>query len=826
MRVPECIQIFINFLQNKNLKQMKKISLFTLVFLSILNFNFSQDFWKSLDSPNGVEINQIGIDLFGNYYIAVQGKHQIFRSVDNCQTWESFDEGLAETYILGKKFVNAPDSSLYLLTSRDVFVLRPHYNRWKKINLNEYEYGFNDISVNPQGDIYIVGSLKIYRSTNNGASFRPINIVPAFNSQICANGKGKNFVISEDENHEDVVYIFNDDGSVYEKKSFPTDMPWADGILYDSIENRLFIYGWHDGYFSDDDGLTWTKLQIGEQHNSIYYLTMSPAGDLFCDCWKGIFKSIDSGNTWSKINNAENFFSSGILSLVFINAEEIFVLPKYWGSNLTFELGLTDTNFEDFQKITTGIKQARINEISKDKNGVMFVNISYNKWLISFDDCQTWDTLNLPDTNEYFHYIEHDQNGNIYGLSSNRSLYISTDYGSTWSDITPEEIENVYFEGIHVNPAGKIYIYGSGNLYISNDYGENWNTFMTQNLIPFNAKWFFHSDGTIYSYDIFETYFSKDDGVSWSRMFDSYTNIYAFHIAKNGDILIVRDDYDSFGASLFKYENGELIKLKDNTFSNSIESNIDGDIFIETQDRILRSVDNGNSWEDITYNLDNPNYLTLYVDNNQFLYTYSKYDVIYKSKFSTTQNHSILGYVFLDENKNCIKDAEENGIQDWELKLSGTIERNITTDERGEFSTNLTDGSYTFKLIVPDDEKWKTCQIDTAIVFDSEQKDTTVVMFLIQKKDGTSTFEVESSTSDVIVYPQPFSNKTNIVIKNNKVPENSEFRVYNRLGKLVHFEKIHSNNIIFNNNELPSGLYLFKVIFNNKIISSGKLIIQ
>lgn len=805
---------------------MKKISLFTLVFLSILNFNFSQDFWNSLDGPNGVVINQIGIDLFGNYYIAVKGKHHVFRSIDNYQTWESFNTGLVEPYISGKKFVNAPDSSLYLLTSRDVFVLRPHYNRWKKINLNEYEYEFNDISVNPQGDIYIVGGSKIYRSTNNGASFRPINIVPAFNSQICTNGKGKNFVISEDENHEDVVYIFNDDGSVYEKKAFPTDMPWAEGILYDSIENRLFIYGWNEGYFSDDDGLTWTKLQIEDQYNGINYLTISPTGDLFCDCRKGIFKSIDSGITWSKINNAENFCSKGISSLVFINAEEIFVLPKYRGSNLTFELGLTDVNFEDFQSITTGIKQPRINEISKDKNGVMFVNIANNKQLISFDDCQTWDTLSLPDKNEYLHQIEHDQNGNIYGYSTNRSLYISTDYGTTWSDITPEKNEIVYFEGIQVNPDGKIYLYGLRNLYISNDYGENWNVFVTQDLNHFNAKWFFHPDGTIYSYDILDTYFSKDDGVSWSRMLDSYINIFAFHIAKNGDILIVCDGYDSFGASLFKYKNGELIKLKDNIFSNSIESNIDGDIFIEEQDRILRSRDNGNSWEDITYNLDHPIDLTLYVDNNQFLYTYSRYDVIYKSKFSTTQNHSILGYVFLDENKNCIKDPEENGIQNWKIKLSGTIERDITTDERGEFSTKLTDGSYTFKLIVSDDEKWKTCQIDTSIILDSEQKDTTVVMFLVQKKGGTSTFEEESFTSDVIVYPQPFSTKTNIVIKNNKVPENSEFRVYNRLGELVHYEKIHSNNIEFNKNDLPSGLYLFKVIFNNKIISSGKLIIQ
>jgi hypothetical protein len=77
----------------------------------------------------------------------------------------------------------------------------------------------------------------------------------------------------------------------------------------------------------------------------------------------------------------------------------------------------------------------------------------------------------------------------------------------------------------------------------------------------------------------------------------------------------------------------------------------------------------------------------------------------------------------------------------------------------------------------------------------------------------------------ITIYPNPFTNQINIqwtALQINKC----EFRLYNVLGEEVVNSFVNSTNDTFDTSNLPSGVYFYKVISNNKTIQAGKLISQ
>jgi len=589
--------------------------------------------------------------------------------------------------------------------------------------------------------------------------------------------------------------------------------------------NRLFIYGWNKCYYSEDEGMSWKKLNV-EASNLVRFLTISPNNTLYCSAGNKIYRSIDHGNVWNVFNTNDGLLPEYIASMAFYTDNEVLVLPDDYYDRSNMELCITNDGFSSCQEINTGIKQPNIREFSKDKKGTSYAQVGSDRFLISFDDWQSWKELMLPFDNEFISYLNHDEDGTIYVISTAFKKYRSSDYGLNWKDISPANT-GYYDEKIHINPDGKIYLNGLFKIYSSNDQGDTWEFYNSTYYPNYGPEWFFHPDGTIYSTDLWNIYYSKDDGITWSQLL-SGSDLIAFHIAKNGDILVILEDYaNDHQIGLYKYIDGELILLNSQVYGYSIESNTDGDIFIIDDDKILRSDREGKNWEDITYNFENTDELCLlFVDNDQFLYACADFELIHKSNFSTTQNHVITGEVFLDANNNCVKDESEHGLEGWKVELSGTIQRELTTNNTGNYATKISDGHYRLKLVLPDEGVWFTCENEIFLNFDSPQKDTTVVVFTVQDKTTGSFIETGPALPIVEIHPNPFTERTRIMIKNVQLPENSILRVYDHLGKLIRTESVFSNEFEFHRNGLPAGLYFFDISGGNKIIARGKLMMQ
>ena len=76
----------------------------------------------------------------------------------------------------------------------------------------------------------------------------------------------------------------------------------------------------------------------------------------------------------------------------------------------------------------------------------------------------------------------------------------------------------------------------------------------------------------------------------------------------------------------------------------------------------------------------------------------------------------------------------------------------------------------------------------------------------------------------VTIYPNPFSNSTTIMLNNQAQINNCEFRIYNVLGsEVIHVSVINQSTTI-ETSKLPSGIYFYQLIGDNKLIQSGKLV--
>jgi len=91
---------------------------------------------------------------------------------------------------------------------------------------------------------------------------------------------------------------------------------------------------------------------------------------------------------------------------------------------------------------------------------------------------------------------------------------------------------------------------------------------------------------------------------------------------------------------------------------------------------------------------------------------------------------------------------------------------------------------------------------------------------------GLPTIDAANMTLTVTIYPNPFSASTTIMINDISQIKNCELRIYDILGSEVMNTKITKQLMTLNTNKLSSGIYYYKLISNNKIIQSGKLISQ
>ncbi len=809
---------------------MKNIYLFIISLFLSFNISVAQDYWMPLNGPEGVGIKQIGLDLYGNYYIGTFGIKNIFRSTDKGITWQNFEEGLPnDIYRYGFKFINAPDSSFYMIVKHKLYVIRPNSTVWERITGIGCIY---NISINPNGDIYVSSSTSVYRSTDKGNSFKRLFGIRD-EAELSTNGNNKNFVIDRKGDQSTRFYKFDDNGDNYKEIGVPGGC-CLKGVFYDNNSKKLFIYSYDGLFMSENDGQSWNTI-IDEDQPSPNYVVLSPLGTIYCDTYGKMIISKDLGQTWKSVPDSIYPFSYELKNILFQSDSSLLIYGNTSWQRSYFNFGIATEDFSSVSELKVKLAQTAVSNLSEDLNGTMYAMANRHRFYYSNDDWQTWKEINLGVKKEKIKFLEHDDNGNIIAISVLDNVYRSYNKGENWENISPwiDSLDN--FESISISPKGTLYLLsGKKVLYISYDNGENWITKFNVSIKPYHNKFYFLTNDDIITVNSGQIRVSKDEGSTWKDLLEN-TNIKldqkVVHVTKSDDILFVGEMKDTFPYiqhGLYKWKNNKLERLDSNAniwSIESIESNLTGDIFIAGGAGVFKLSNITKNWEEISFNLiyDINLYPNLFINMDQYIYACPRSGKIYKSINPTTNSHIIRGEVFYDEFSNCKKDTGEIEFYNWEVSLNGDVEKSITTNTKGEYYFNLPDGDYQIKLILPNSDIWQSCENNIDFSLNGSQLDTTYIPFPVQRITSTENI---SNKAKVKVYPQPFTYKTNIIIENFDISYNSVFELFNSLGEKVLSKNIDSGNFILYRNNLSNGIYFYKIeISNNKAII-GKLVIQ
>ena len=91
---------------------------------------------------------------------------------------------------------------------------------------------------------------------------------------------------------------------------------------------------------------------------------------------------------------------------------------------------------------------------------------------------------------------------------------------------------------------------------------------------------------------------------------------------------------------------------------------------------------------------------------------------------------------------------------------------------------------------------------------------------------ATGLSSVEAGNDAVTIYPDPFTTSVNIRINDYSQFNKLELRIYNALGARVITRSVTEQLSTVETGDLPSGIYFYQVVGDNKVVQSGKLISQ
>jgi hypothetical protein len=89
---------------------------------------------------------------------------------------------------------------------------------------------------------------------------------------------------------------------------------------------------------------------------------------------------------------------------------------------------------------------------------------------------------------------------------------------------------------------------------------------------------------------------------------------------------------------------------------------------------------------------------------------------------------------------------------------------------------------------------------------------------------GIASLDAANNNNSVVIYPNPFTKSIDIVVNDISQINNCKLKIYNALGEEVVNTIITEKLTTLKTSNLNSGIYLYKVLVNDKTIKTGKLI--
>lgn len=436
-----------------------------------------------------------------NYLYTNSSTGGIFRSMDNGANWVAVNSGLPSTSIA---VINAaPNNYLFVgISNSGIYLSTNNGDNWTQVNS-----GLGNMFVNSIGSygttVFAGTNNGIYKSTNYGALWTAVNT--GFSSPYVGCGS---FGFASGS------VVFAGTYGIGVLKSTDGGSSWynsSSGINAASVKSlalapngRIFV-GFTGGvYASTNNGTTFIQSDAGITNTMNNIIRVHPNGYVYAGTFpmsgtpmSGIFRSTNSGASWSPVMNGWTYQYNNILDFAFDSSGFIYCASN---DNMYKSTNLGDNWF----RANNGITNNQVYSLAINKqNNHIYAGTYGSGAFRSRDNGASFEQINNGLTATQIMSLEVNSSGVIFAGSNGYGVFRSTNDGDLWEQV-------LFYTGMQawkvaISPSGQIYagIVGGylSNLgvYRSTDNGNNWTQISDGIFYPFIDALGFDAAGYAYA---------------------------------------------------------------------------------------------------------------------------------------------------------------------------------------------------------------------------------------------------------------------------------------------------------------------------------------
>jgi|GEM_PF-6989549 len=630
-------------------------------------------------------------------------------SSDNGQSWNFFDQSFNSLVDIKDR----ADGNTYIALQNKFFKINKASNTLEEITFDDNYMGIRDFEFLDDNKMFLVGRKAMYLFDQQFQLLKTIPFDPGNdNAQIELNIDNSVYVLVSGRFNSGILYKSDHELSSIDSLCLLDEDLGLDRNSMFTIYNETFYF---ENGFSTDPCLSWTRYDFDTIpiSNALY---MTENGTFFFRQYDsnlpGYITSYtpDFGQTKFNLN-----FDKPILKEAFLYADDssVFLLDDdctSYSCVYSPDLGM------NWDTIDLRIGNELIWRLEASSEGLVCAELcveTFGSFYSNYDGFGTWNSTNyqLSTNVSYF------RNSNVLALDNGDFLgagsFISrsSDGGKTWQRIEgTASLSQPKFR----KRKDQISVYSSTRAYVSEDFGTEW-----QEIIrPSRFSLFPQKMDFLSPHELVVTAYEKDSSLYYNILTGDSYYFYNDGIPIDGSdikvsydgqsIYIVGYDLETRICTFYSSQDkGKTFESKIVPYSESIELDRHGNIFLWARGNVIFSKDGGGSWEDITPQLYMHTITDINISPDNYIYLATRGLGILKSKEPLIEFGQIKLNTYIDQNSDCIGDTTDIRFPNALYEVVGHWV--YPSDIEGQIDFYLDPGTYEVKALI-DHELFDPCE--------------------------------------------------------------------------------------------------------------------
>ncbi len=433
--------------------------------------------WVPSNIPNGVQISSIAINSKGHVF-AGSFTEGLFGSMDDGNSWSPINTGLVRKEVRAVA-ISLSDDILIGTASDGIYKSSDVGENWAPANTGLLDDGISALASSAEGYFYATNEgLRVYRSMNNGESWTP-SIVGGNSSggrTLAVDAKGNvYFGTGGSQYFRGGLFRSSDHAQHWESINTGFNIPEVRSLITDN-DGHIFAgtaapYYGAGTFISSDGGKNWEKVVIDSVYESTLALARDANGYVYSGVFQsGVFRTIDHGATWIKLNLGLNY--PEILSLTVNSRGNIFV-----GTSTGLFRSIESNGA--WTTINISLPKGYPRTIAINSNDHVFVGVDYYGEAIfrSTDNGESWeavnDGINTPNGELVYAITITDDDEIFVGTNQGRVLR-SNNNGDAWMAVGNSILDNTPVRTVAIYSRKEIFAGTQAGVYFFPNSASEW----------------------------------------------------------------------------------------------------------------------------------------------------------------------------------------------------------------------------------------------------------------------------------------------------------------------------------------------------------------